>query len=197
MTKRNSILVGLTGSIGMGKSTAAGFFADLGAAVWDADEAVHRLYSAGGQGAKALQAIAPDCVDKNGVNRKILGKLIQSQPDLLPKIEALIHPLVAEDRQRFREVETSQVLIFDIPLLFENKSETSFDFVVVVSCKPEVQRARVLAREGMTKEKFEFILAKQMPDMTKRAHADFVIETDVSLEDTKSQVLDIYQRLLA
>lgn len=196
MTRKKSIHVGLTGSIGMGKSTVAGFFAEMGAAIWDADEAVHRLYQPGGLGAKALRELVPECVGDDGVNRSALGKRIQSQPDLLPKVESLIHPLVAEDRQRFRESVTASVLIYDVPLLYENKSETSFDYVVVVSCAPDIQRARVLAREGMTEEKFEFILSKQMPDMTKRAFADFVIETDVSLDDTKQQVQDIYQRLL-
>jgi len=197
MNRNAPVHVGLTGSIGMGKSTVAKFFAECGAAVWDADDAVHRLYGAEGFGTKALKTIVPESIDENGVDRKILSRLIQAEPDLLPEIEKLIHPLVAEDRQKFRERTTDPVLIYDIPLLFENQSETGFDFVVVVSCAPEIQRARVLARDGMTEERFKFILSKQMPDKIKRAHADFVIETDESFEDTKRQVQDIYRRLIS
>lgn len=175
----------------MGKSTVAGYFAKEGAAVWDADNAVHRLYQYGAQGYLAIQHLIPDAVDENGVNRDRLSAAIRSNPDLLGKIEGVIHPLVAEDRSFFKAEAESHFVVFDIPLLFEGGLEKEFDTIVVVSAGVDIQRSRVLARPGMTPEKFEFILSQQMPDAEKRARADFIIETGTSFEDTRQQVKDV------
>ena len=142
--------IGLTGSIGMGKSTVAGFFAGEGVAVWDADEAVHQLYSSGGAGVDAIGGIAPASIVDGHVDRDILSALIRKNPDLLKEVERVIHPLVAQDRAAFREAATSEFVLFDIPLLFEGHMEDQFDTIVVVSASLDVQRERVLARDGMT-----------------------------------------------
>lgn len=196
MTRTGSITVGLTGSIGMGKSTVAGFFAQAGAGVWDADEAVHRLYGPDADGARAIAKLAPEAVGIDGVDRKTLAALIQKNENLLKQVEAVIHPLVAKDREIYRHSASFPVLVFDIPLLFENGMQDQFDHVVVVSCLAETQRKRVLARPGMTAEKFEFILDRQMPDAEKRTLADFLVETDGTLDDTLQQVQRIYRGLL-
>ncbi len=195
MTKDRAVTIGLTGSIGMGKSTVAGFFADCGAAVWDADEAVHRLYDVGGAGVGEIHAIVPSAVAGGKVSRAALSAAIGQNPELLKKVEAAIHPLVAQDRANFRKHAHAPVLVFDIPLIFEGGMTDEFDHIVVVSANAAVQSDRVLAREGMTTEKFEFILSKQIPDTQKRAQADFIIETDLSFDDTRAQVKQIYEKL--
>lgn len=195
MTKGSPHTIGLTGSIGMGKSTVSGFFADAGVAVWDADEAVHRLYAQGGAGVAALAPIVPSAINAGQVDRAFLSEAIRKEPELLKAVEAAIHPLVALDRAQFREKTTADFLLFDIPLLLEGNGAKNFDTIIVVSAPYEVQRERVLARPGMTEDKFEFILSKQMPDAQKREKADFVIETDVSFEDTRQQVKRILEKL--
>ncbi len=185
------IVLGLTGSIGMGKSTTKDMFAEAGAAVWCADDAVARLYGPDGAGTKEIAKLAPEAVDPKGVDRTVLRRLALSNHDLLKKIESKIHPLVRDDRTDFltrAEADGSRVAICDIPLLFETGAEHEFDAVVVVSAPADVQRERVLARSGMTAEALEAILARQTPDAEKRARADFVIDTGAGLESARAQV---------
>ena len=183
--------LGLTGSIGMGKSTIAAMFAEEGAAVWDADAAVHRLYAKDGDGAPAIRDIAPDAIVDGAVDRGALRAAILDDPDLLKKIENVIHPLVAADRAKALDQARAEgriVAVLDIPLIFETGATNAFDAIVVVSAPAEVQRERVLARPTMTVEAFEAILAKQTPDAEKRAGADFVIDTGGTFEDSRDQV---------
>lgn len=171
------VVIGLTGSIGMGKSTTAAMFAEAGAAVWDADAAVHRLYSRDGAAVAGIAILAPMAVRDEKVDRSLLRAAIARDHDLLPQIESLVHPLVAADRAAFIAGSSADVVVCDVPLLFETGAEGEFDAVVVVSAPAEVQRARVLARGTMTEGEFDTILARQMPDEEKRARADRVIET--------------------
>jgi len=185
------ITLGLTGSIGMGKSTIAAMFAEEGAAVWDADAAVHRLYAVGGAGVDQIRSIAPDAIRDGAVDRAALRAAILSDQTLLKKIEGVIHPLVAQDRQGALQRASEEgrlVAVLDIPLLFETGAMKAFDAVVVVSAPADVQRERVLARPNMTVEAFETILAKQTPDVEKRAGADFIINTSGSFEESRDQV---------
>jgi dephospho-CoA kinase len=187
-------LLGLTGSIGMGKTTTSKMFRDAGIAVWDADAAVHKLYSAGGAAVAAIAAHFPAAVHDDAVSRTALKGLIAENPDTLGEIEKIVHPLVASDRAQFLADNPGQIVLFDMPLLFETQAESWLDMVIVVSCPPEIQRARVLAREGMTPEQFELILSKQMPDATKRAKADLVIETE-TLDATRAAVQTLVTQL--
>jgi dephospho-CoA kinase len=188
--------LGLTGSIGMGKSTTAGFFAEAGMPVWDADAAVHRIYAAGGPGAPALARVAPEAVVAGAVDRERLRAAVVADPGLLARVEAAIHPLVAADRKVFLERHAdADLVLLDIPLLFETGAERELDGVLVVSAAPEVQRARVLARPGMTEEAFARVLARQTPDAEKRARADFVIETDRGLDAARADVLALLARI--
>ena len=192
------ILVALTGSIGMGKSTTARMFAEAGIPVWDADAAVHKLYGPGGAGAAAIAAIAPDAVDENGVDRAKLRAAIVADGALLKKVEAVIHPLVGQDRAEFLAAARAAghpIAVCDIPLLFETGGDKAFDKTVVVSANGEMQRARVLERPGMTEEAFEAILAKQVPDAEKRARADYVVDTSQGLDHARDQVLAIIEEL--
>lgn len=192
------IILGLTGSIGMGKSTTAAMFAEAGVPVWDADAAVHRLYAAGGAGSRALAALVPHAVSEAGTDRAALRAAIVADPDLLAQIEAAIHPLVAEDRNAFlagARADGAKLVLCDIPLLFETGADKWLDRVAVVTAPAEVQRARVLARPGMTAEAFAAILAKQLPDAEKRERADFVIETGQGSEPARRQVAGIVARL--
>lgn len=161
----------------MGKSTTAAMFAEAGCAVWDADAAVHRLYSKGGAGVAKITELCHEAVVNGAVCRDRLKAWIAEDPGALQQIERAIHPLVAEDRQRFLATTEADVAVLDIPLLFESGKPDGLDMTVVVSAPADVQRARVLARPGMTEARFEALLAKQMPDAEKRIHADRVIET--------------------
>ncbi len=175
----------------MGKSTVAGMFAEHCVPVWDADAAVHALYGPGAAGTAAIAALAPGAVGAEGVDRAALRDAILADPGLLARVEAAIHPLVTADRAAFlarAEAEGAAVALSDVPLLFETGAEAEFDFVVVVSVPADVQRARVLARPGMTDAAFDRILARQMPDAEKRARADHVIDTRGSFDDTRAQV---------
>jgi len=185
-----SFLLGLTGSIGMGKSTSAQMFVDEGCALWDADAAVHRLYARGGAAVSPMQAVFPEAIVDGAVDRGALKEIIGRAPDSLRQIEAIVHPLVGQDRAEFRETATADILVFDIPLLFETGGETRVDAVACVSVDGETQRARVLDRGTMSEAQFEQIRAKQMPDAEKRARADYVIETD-TLEKARAQVKSI------
>lgn len=192
------IVLGLTGSIGMGKSTTARMFADLGVPVWDADAAVHRLYGPGGDGGRALAPLVPDAVSVAGVDRARLRAAILADPGLLSRVEAVIHPLVTADRARFLDAERARgtpLVLCDIPLLYETGAERQVDKVAVVSAPAEVQRDRVLARPGMTDSAFATILAKQVADAEKRARADFVIDTGRGLDPVRRQVAAIVAEL--
>ena len=190
------IRIGLTGSIGMGKSTVAGMFRDLGLPIWNADEAVAELYAKDGGAVEAVASLAPEAVVGGAVDRQILSNAIKKTPDLLRKIEAVVHPLVAANRKSFERSNEGRAIVFEIPLLFETGQADSFDVTVVVSADADVQRARVLRRPGMTPEKLDLILGRQMPDAEKRLRADFVIRTDVPLEETRAIVRDVYAKIM-
>ena len=186
--------LGLTGSIGMGKSTTAAMFSEEGVPVWDADAAVHRLYAAGGAAAEILAKVMPDVIKDGAVSRDLIKAAIARDPSVLSKIEGYVHPLVAADRTSFADRSEEPIILFDIPLLFETGADVGMDAVVVVSAPPAVQKERVLARPGMTEAQFEMILARQMPDPQKRARADYVIET-VSLDATRAAVRDVLTKI--
>ncbi|MCP3731573.1 dephospho-CoA kinase [Sphingomonas sp. MG17] len=183
------IILGLTGSIGMGKSTVAAMFAGEGAPVFDADAEVHKLQGAGGRLVAEIEAAFPDTTSELGVNRTLLGEAVFGNPAAFKRLEAIVHPAVAHERSVFLESNRgSPLVVLDVPLLFEAGGWRQVDKIAVVSAPAEVQRARVLARPGMTVERFESILAKQLPDPDKRARADFVIPTGGSLEETRDSV---------
>ena len=182
--------LGLTGSIGMGKSTTAQLFAAAGCAVWDADAAVHRLYGQGGAAVAAMQDVFPDAISDGQVSREILKKIIGKDPKALRQIEAIVHPLVAQDREEFRRTAVSDILVFDIPLLFETGSDTKMDAVACVMIDSESQQTRVMDRGTMTVEQFEHIRNKQMPIEEKTARSDYVIVTD-TVDHAREQVNNI------
>lgn len=188
------MIIGLTGSIGMGKSTTAAMFAEKGVPVWDADAAVHRIYAKGGAAVAPLMALFPEAVIDGAVSRTALKDVIAADPTALKKIEQIVHPLVAADRQTFLGTHAHQMVILDMPLLFETGANSMVDKIIVVSTTPEIQRARVLDRGTMTEAQFDTILAKQLPDTQKRRLADYVIET-TTLEDAKRQVATILDDL--
>lgn len=188
------IVLGLTGSIGMGKSTVAKMFADEGVPVFDADSAVHRLQGSEGALVEAIEAHFPGTTGPGGVNRGALAERVLGEPEALRRLEALIHPAVASEREAFlADHDSAPLVVLDIPLLFEAGGFEQVDKVVVVSAPAEVQRERVLARPGMSPEKLERILARQLPDEQKRAGADFVIATGGPKGDTRRAV----RRILA
>ncbi len=186
--------LGLTGSIGMGKSTTAGLFAQMGCAVWDADAAVHRLYAAGGAAVAPMQKAFPTAVVDGAVSRAALKQILAKDPTAFAQLEAIVHPLLAADRQAFRDQATSDVLVFDIPLLFETGGDAAMDAVACVRVDAETQRARVLERGTMSEAQFEQILAKQMPIDEKCARSDFIIETD-TLDHAETQVRAILDQI--
>lgn len=191
--------LGLTGSIGMGKTTTAARFAARGVPVWDADAAVHRLYAPGGAAVAPMGAAFPAAVQDGAVSRPALKAIIAADPAALTRIEAIVHPLVAADRAAFLAAAEAPVVVLDIPLLFETGAEAWLDATVVVSVPAEVQRARVLARPGMTEGDLDRILARQMPDAEKRARADFVIDTSSpeSAEAGVDRVMEAARRRIA
>lgn len=188
------IVLGLTGSIGMGKSTTAAMFEAEGVPVYDSDAAVHALYAAGGAAVAPVEAAFPGVVTDGAIDRAKLSARVVGDPEALAKLEAIVHPLVGAHRIGFFDkarAEGHEIVVLDVPLLFETGGQKSVDKVVVVSAPPEVQRARVLARPEMTPEKFEAILARQLPDAEKRARADFVIDTGQGVDHARAQVRDL------
>ncbi len=178
----------------MGKSTTARLFAEAGVPVWDADAAVHKLYGAGGAGAKAVAALRPGALKDGAVDRDALKAWVSGDADALTQLERVIHPLVAADRAAFAQSAQSDVVVFDIPLLYETGGDAEMDAVVVVSAPADVQRERVLERAGMSSALLDTILAKQMPDSEKRKRADFVIGT-TSLDAAREAVEDVLAQI--
>lgn len=193
------ILLGLTGSIGMGKSTTAGFFAETGAVIWNADEAVHRLYAKGGAAVAPIAEAFDGVVVDGVVDRTLLAAALGQNDTAFKTLEAIVHPLVAMDRANAladARDKGVKLAVVDIPLLFETGGDAFVDAVVVVSAPADVQRQRVLAREGMTQERLDAILSRQMPDVEKRARADFVIDTSVGVNHARDQVLAVVETVL-
>lgn len=193
---KKPLIIGLTGSIGMGKSAVSAMFADEGVPVFDADAAVHDLQKAGGALIPAIESAFPGTTGPNGVDRKALGAAVFGDRDRLALLESIVHPAVAESRKAFFTAhQDSDILLFDIPLLFEKGGNSGVDVVVVVSAPAPVQRERVLARPNMTPDKFDHILALQMNDADKRARADYVIETGKDMSATRDDVRALVKKL--
>jgi dephospho-CoA kinase len=185
-------ILGLTGSLGMGKSTTAGFFAEAGVPVHDADSVVHRLYQ--GDAAPPIEAAFPGTTAAGKVDRAKLAARVLDHPEALRRLEAIVHPLVREAEARFlaeARARGAKVVVLDIPLLLETSGDQRVDAIVVVSAPSETQRQRVLARPGMTPDKFDALLARQMSDADKRRHADFVVDTSRGFEAARAQVQEI------
>ena len=194
------ITLGLTGSIGMGKSTTAAMFARHGVAVHDADRAVHRLYGRGGAAVASVGDLFPDAVAEGAIDRAALAALVQGDRAALAALEAIVHPLVRNEETRFLAAARAagrRIALVDVPLLLETGGERRVDMVVVVTAAPEIQRARVLARPGMTEERFAAILKRQMADEEKRRRAHFVIDTGHGLAAAERAVADILTALAA
>lgn len=192
-----SFLLGLTGGIGMGKSTASAMFRDLGIPVWDADEAVHRLYGAGGAAVQPVAAAFPLALQAGGIDRNALKAELQRDPEALTRLERIVHPLVAADRAAFiADHRDAPIIVLDIPLLYETGAEAAMDGVAVVSAPADVQRARVMARPGMTADTLDLILSRQMPDADKRARADWTIPS-VTLDGARAVIVDIVAQIMA
>ncbi len=186
------LVLGLTGSVGMGKSTCAEMFAALGVPIFNADREVHRLY--GGPAVPLIEAAFPGTVVDGVVDRGRLGDAVFENPPAMAKLEQIVHPLVRESEIAFRKgatAEGSRIVLLDIPLLFEAGGESRVDIVIVVSTAPEVQKTRVMRRPGMTEERFAAISEKQMPDAEKRRRAHFIVDTTGSFDDTRRQVADV------
>jgi dephospho-CoA kinase len=192
------ITIGLTGSIGMGKSTTAQMFADASVPVYDADAEVRRLYAAGGAAVGPVEAAFPGVTRDGGIDRSRLADKVLGNPDALARLNGIVWPLMAAARAEFfraAEAAGAPIVVLDIPLLLETGGEKNVDCVVVVSAPPELQRQRVLARPGMSEAKLEAILAAQMPDEAKRGRADFIVDTSQGLDHGRRQVADILTRL--
>ena len=185
-------IIGLTGSIGMGKSTTMQLFAEQGVPVYDADAAVHAIYA--GEAVPVVEAAFPGTTANGKVDRQKLSGMVLGNPEALKKLEQIVHPMLGAHRQKFlegAEKSGAPVAVLDVPLLFETGGEKRVDAVVVVSAPADVQRARVLARENMTQEKLNAILARQTPDAEKRARADFVVDTSAGLDPVRARIRDI------
>jgi dephospho-CoA kinase len=192
------IILGLTGSIGMGKSATAGMFADEGIPVYDADAAVHSVYAAGGLAVEPLGERFPGVVVDGAISRQRLRDIVMEDPEALKDLEAIVHPLVGETQVNFRRealAAGAKLAVLDIPLLYETGGDQRCDYVAVVSAPAEMQRARVMAREEMSVSDFEKIVAKQTPDAEKRARADFVVSTAFGFEFTRTHVKAIIDLL--
>jgi len=192
------IILGLTGSIGMGKSTTASMFSDMGVPVNDADAVVHALYQ--DEAVAPIEAAFPGTAKAGSVDRAELSRQLASDPSLFKVLEAIVHPLVRDKERVFLDhhrAAGAPLVVLDIPLLFETKGDNRVDAVAVVTCDPEIQKERVLKRPGMTEEKFALILSRQVPDREKRAKADYIIDTGHGLDSARDQVAAIVQRLIS
>lgn len=192
-------ILGLTGSIGMGKSTTTAMFGDEGAVIWNADEAVHRLYAPGGAAVAPIAEAFPGAVVDGAVDRDRLAAALGRDEAAFRRLESIVHPLVARGRLEdlaAAEARGVKLAVLDIPLLFETGGDAAVDAVVVVTAPPEVQAARVLGRPGMTRERFEAILARQLPDAEKRRRADFIVDTGQGLEAARMRVREIVGTVL-
>jgi len=193
------IILGLTGSIGMGKSTTAQMFRDEGCAVFDADATVHQLYARGGKAVPIIRSVFPDAIKNGAVNRQVLGKHMRADPLQLTVLESFVHPLVGEMRSEFLESARSRgdrVVVMDEPLLFEMNQEQSVNKIAVVTAPKSVQRERVMSRPGMTEDLFRLLLSRQLADAEKRKRADYLIFTDKGLENARNQVRQILKELV-
>ena len=192
-----SFRLGLTGGIGMGKSTAAQMFRELGHPVWDADAAVHELYAPGGGAVAPVAAAFPGTEQDGGIDRAALRRALAADPLGFQRLEGIVHPLVAADRAGFvaRHAD-APIVVLDIPLMYETGADAAMDGVAVVSAPAGVQRARVMARAGMTEENFQMILSRQMPDAEKRRRADWIIPSD-TMADARAAIMDICDRIMA
>ena len=191
-------LIGLTGSIGMGKSLTAGLFEKQGIPVYDADAAVHALYEKNGAAVGPIGALVPEAIVNGAVDRAILGQHVLKDADKLMALEAIVHPLAGAAQRQFlieNEARGTKIVVLDIPLLLEGNGEKFVDSVVVVSAPYELQRTRVLARPGMSEERFADILSKQMPDAEKRQRAEFIVDSSISVEDAETQVHAILEAI--
>ena len=192
-----SFRLGLTGGIGMGKSTASAMFRDLGHPVWDADASVHRLYAPDGAAVVPVAAAFPGTLQDGGIDRAALRQALADDPAGFQRLEQIVHPLVAADRAAFiARHGDAPIVVLDLPLLYETGADAAMDGVAVVSAPADVQRARVMARPGMTKENFRLILSRQMPDAEKRARANWIIPSD-TLEGARAAIMDICARIMA
>lgn len=191
------IKIGLTGSIGMGKTETGKIFSELGFPVYNADDAVHKLYGPGQKGSEKIKEIFPNSINPDGsVNREILSAEVLGDVDKIRVLESIIHPLVGEDREIFfKKNSDSPAIILDIPLLFETGGEKFVDLVIVVDAPQDIQEERVLSRPNMTKEKFEKIIAEQIPNDVKKKKADFIVDTSISIEDARIQVENIIRKI--
>ena len=191
-------LIGLTGSIGMGKSLTAGLFEKQGIPVYDADAAVHALYEKNGAAVGPIGALVPEAIVNGAVDRAILGQHVLKDADKLKALEAIVHPLAGAAQRQFlieNEARGTKIVVLDIPLLLEGNGEKFVDSVVVVSAPYELQRTRVLARPGMSEERFADILSKQVPDAEKRQRAEFIVDSSISVEDAETQVHAILETI--
>ncbi len=194
------IIIGLTGSIGMGKSTAANILRQMGIPVHCSDEAVHALLSSGGAAVEPVAAVFPQVHDRKNksIDRAALGALVFGQDERREALEAIIHPRVIQSQQKFIADQTRQrarVLVLDIPLLFETGADARVDYIIVVTAPDFIQRERVMARPGMTEEKFNAILAHQMPDAEKRRRADYIVNTGIGLAETRHELQNILRNI--
>lgn len=192
------IIIGLTGSIGMGKSTAAKILQRLGLPIYSADQVVHDLLAVNGRAVKKVARLFPDTLSKGAIDRKKLGAIVFGKPALRKRLEAILHPMVRQEEQRFLRAAKkckAPAVVLEIPLLFETGAESRCDVVVVVTAPKAVQQARVMRRKGMTAEKFRAILKAQMRDTEKRRRADYVVQTGKGLADTRRQLVAVLARL--
>ena len=190
------LILGLTGSIGMGKSTTAKLFAEAGVPVYDADAAVHKIYE--GEAVPAIEAAFPGSTVDGKVDRNKLSARVVRDPAAMRQLEQIVHPMLGASRQKFlddAEASGAPVAVVDVPLLFETGGEKRVDAVVVVTTSPELQRERILTRDNMTGEKLDAILARQLPDAEKRKRADFVVDTSHGLEPVRAQIRDILREV--
>lgn len=190
--------IGLTGSIGTGKSTAAEIFRIKGIPVFDADEEVHKLYKSDGMAVPLIRNLCSEAVENGAINRTILVEKIKNDPTLLDKIQKIIHPLVHEKRNNFIKEHVSKntpFVIFDIPLLFETNADKELDYVIVITAPPAIQKRRLMLRSNMTEEKLAFFLERQMPNSEKIRRADFVLNNDATIEELKKQITKLLDKI--